>query len=93
MRPIPAYKAGLYGLTEDRQLSNANTKPVFIPVHRTGFSACLNKVSLRGVKRQGNLVAYWERLLRLRAVMHFGVQACARWSLEMTMKKQLVRLL
>jgi hypothetical protein len=53
----------------------------------------INKVSLRGVKRQGNLVAYWERLLRLRAVMHFGVQACARWSLEMTMKKQLVRLL
>jgi hypothetical protein len=46
VRPIPAYKAGLYGLTENRQLSNANTKPAFIPVHRTGFSACLNKGSL-----------------------------------------------
>ena len=43
VRPIPAYKAGLYGLTENRQLSNSNPKPAFIPVHRTGFSACFNK--------------------------------------------------
>jgi hypothetical protein len=43
VRPIPAYKAGLYGLTETRQLSNSNTKPAFIPVHRTGFSASFNK--------------------------------------------------
>ena len=43
MRPIPAYKAGLYGLTENRQLSNSNPKPALIPVHRTGFSACFNK--------------------------------------------------
>jgi len=50
VRPIPAYKAGLYGLTEDRQLSNANTKPAFIPVHRTGFSACLNKKPMREKK-------------------------------------------
>ena len=43
VRPIPAYKAGHYGLTENRQLSNSNPKPAFIPVHRTGFSACFNK--------------------------------------------------
>src|SRR4030043_1922780 len=43
VRPIPAYKAGLYGLTEDRQLSESNSKPPFIPVHRTGFSGCFNK--------------------------------------------------
>ena len=43
MRPIPAYKAGLYGLTENRQLSESNSKPPFIPVHRTGFSGGLNK--------------------------------------------------
>jgi hypothetical protein len=42
VRPIPAYKAGLYGLTEDRQLSESNSKPPFIPVHRTGFSGCFN---------------------------------------------------
>ena len=44
MRPIPAYKAGLYGLTENRQLSNSNPKPPFIPVHRTGHSGCFSKV-------------------------------------------------
>ena len=49
VRPIPAYKAGLYGLTESRQLSNSNPKTAFIPVHRTGFSACFNKKSLRRV--------------------------------------------
>jgi len=38
VRPIPAYKAGLYGLTENRQLSESNSKPPFIPVHRTGHS-------------------------------------------------------
>ena len=43
VRPIPAYKAGLYGLTENRQLSESNSKPPSIPVHRTGFSGCLNK--------------------------------------------------
>ena len=43
VRPIPAYKAGLHGLTEKRQLSNSNPKSAFIPVHRTGFSACFNK--------------------------------------------------
>jgi hypothetical protein len=43
VRPIPAYKAGLYGLTETRQLSNSDATPAFIPVHRTGFSAYLNK--------------------------------------------------
>ena len=43
VRPIPAYKAGLYGLTENRQLSESNSKPPFIPVHRTGFSGGLNK--------------------------------------------------
>jgi len=43
VRPIPAYKAGLYGLTENRQLSNSNPKPPFIPVHRTGHSACFSK--------------------------------------------------
>jgi len=43
VRPIPAHKAGLYGLTENQQLSNSNPKPAFIPVHRTGFSACFNK--------------------------------------------------
>jgi hypothetical protein len=46
VRPIPAYKAGLYGLTEDRQLSESNSKPPFIPVHRTGFSGCFNKMVL-----------------------------------------------
>jgi hypothetical protein len=46
VRPIPAYKAGLYGLTEDRQLSESNSKPPFIPVHRTGFSGCFNKILL-----------------------------------------------
>jgi hypothetical protein len=35
--------AGLYGLTEDRQLSNSNAKPPFIPVHRRGFSRYFNK--------------------------------------------------
>ena len=43
VRPIPAYKAGLHGLRENRQLSNSNSKPAFIPVHRTGFSASFNK--------------------------------------------------
>jgi len=43
VRPIPAYKAGLYGLTEDRQLSESNSKPPFIPVHRTGHSGNLSK--------------------------------------------------
>ena len=43
MRRIPAYKAGLYGLTENRQLSNSNPKPPFIPVHRTGHSGCFSK--------------------------------------------------
>jgi hypothetical protein len=43
VRPIPAYKAGLYGLTENRQLSESNSKPPFIPVHRTGFSGYFNK--------------------------------------------------
>ena len=45
VRPIPAYKAGLYGLTENQQLSNTSPKPAFIPVHRTGFSAYFNKVT------------------------------------------------
>ena len=44
MRPIPAYKAGLYGLTEDRQLSESNSKPPFIPVHRTGHSGNFSKM-------------------------------------------------
>ncbi len=44
MRPIPAYKAGLYGLTENRQLSESNSKSPFIPVHRTEFSGFLNKM-------------------------------------------------
>src|SRR3989304_628811 len=48
VRPTPAYKAGLYGLTENRQLSNSNTKPPFIPVHRTGHSGCFSKFSRRG---------------------------------------------
>jgi len=43
VRPIPAYKAGLYGLTEDRQLSESNSKPPFIPVHRTGHSGNFSK--------------------------------------------------
>jgi len=43
VRPIPAHRAGLYGLTENRQLSKSNAKPAFIPVHRTGFSAGFNK--------------------------------------------------
>jgi len=43
VRPIPAYKEGLYDLTKNRQLSESNSKPPFIPVHRTGFSGCLNK--------------------------------------------------
>jgi hypothetical protein len=43
VRPIPAYKAGLYGLTENRQLSESNSKPPFIPVHRTGLSGYFNK--------------------------------------------------
>jgi len=43
VRPIPAHRAGLYGLTETRQLSDSNSKPAFIPVHRTGFSAGINK--------------------------------------------------
>jgi hypothetical protein len=43
VRLIPAYKAGLYGLTETRQLSNSNSKPPLIPVHRTGFSGYSNK--------------------------------------------------
>ena len=51
VRPIPAYKAGLYGLTENRQLSNSNPKPAFIPVHRTGFSACFNKRTLENFSR------------------------------------------
>ena len=42
MRPIPAYKAGLCGLTETRQLSNSNSKSPFIPVHRTGHFGCLS---------------------------------------------------
>ena len=46
VRPIPAYKAGLYGLTENRQLSNSNPKPPFIPVHRTGHSGCFSKYKL-----------------------------------------------
>jgi len=44
VRPIPAYKAGLYGLTENRQLSNSNPKPPFIPVHRTGHSGCFSNI-------------------------------------------------
>jgi len=61
VRPIPAYKAGLYGLTENRQLSNSNPKPAFIPVHRTGFSACFNKIiheldiNLEGKFRKRNI--------------------------------------
>jgi len=53
VRPIPAYKAGLYGLTENQQLSNSSPKPAFIPVHRTGFSAYFNKFSRRrGLKNE-----------------------------------------
>ncbi|MDP2910012.1 MAG: hypothetical protein Q8N69_02995 [bacterium] len=49
VRPIPAYKAGLYGLTENRKLSNANSKLSFIPVHRTGFSASFNKFNYMNI--------------------------------------------
>jgi hypothetical protein len=44
VRPIPAYKAGLYGLTENRKLSESNSKPPFIPVHRTGHSGNFSKM-------------------------------------------------
>jgi len=43
MGSIFAYKEGLYDLTENRQLSEPNSKPAFIPVHRTGFAGCLSK--------------------------------------------------
>ena len=46
-----AIKAGLYGLTENRQLSESNSKPPFIPVHRTGFSGCLNKEGGKGIEK------------------------------------------
>jgi hypothetical protein len=52
VRAIPAYKAGLYGLTENRQLSESNSKPPFIPVHGTGFSGCLNKLIIKMIKRE-----------------------------------------
>jgi len=52
VRPIPAYKAGLYGLTENRQLSNSNPKPPFIPVHRTGHSGCFSKVHTSELLKQ-----------------------------------------
>ena len=57
MRPIPAYKAGLYGLTEDRQLSESNSKPPFIPVHRTGHSGNFSKFQMKN--------GYWQRMLRI----------------------------
>jgi hypothetical protein len=37
VRPIPAYKAGLYGLTENRQLSNFNSKQHSSPFTERGF--------------------------------------------------------
>jgi len=44
MRPIPAYKAGLYGLTENLQPSNSYLKTPFIPVRTTGHSGCFSKI-------------------------------------------------
>jgi hypothetical protein len=41
--PIPAHRAGHYGLTESRQLSYSDSKSLFIPVHRTGHSGCFRK--------------------------------------------------
>jgi len=43
VRPIPAYKAGLYGLTENRQLSNFNSKQHSSPFTERGFLIILIK--------------------------------------------------
>lgn len=75
VRRIPACKAGLYGLTEDRELSESNSKPPFIPVHRIGHSGIFSKMGERKVSEIEKLLTRVCQDTEVLAVLLFGSAA------------------